>query len=189
MARSATNPRSISSINGSAHHDRNVLETARWSKDLEAAHLRTELTYDWRDAWTVSSPFCYQGVGGGSRMKTTRLVRLAIREWRFRRLYRKYRQYTMIKKHQYCANLHLATTVAAVDGDIVECGTWRGGMIAGIAEVLRELDGSIICAIASKGSLLPRRSTVPKPKLGRLTLSLINTTTIALPQKRKLGLR
>ena len=69
-------------------------------------------------------------------MKTTRLVRLAIREWRFRRLYRKYRQYTMIKKHQYCANLHLATTVAAVDGDIVECGTWRGGMIAGIAEVL-----------------------------------------------------
>ena len=41
MARSATNPRSISSINGSAHHDRNVLETARWSKDLEAAHLRT----------------------------------------------------------------------------------------------------------------------------------------------------
>jgi O-methyltransferase len=42
----------------------------------------------------------------------------------------------MIGADGYVANLRLADTVAAVDGDIVECGTWRGGMIAGIAERL-----------------------------------------------------
>jgi O-methyltransferase len=42
----------------------------------------------------------------------------------------------MIPGTLYADNLHLATKVAAIEGIVVECGTWRGGMIAGIADVL-----------------------------------------------------
>jgi hypothetical protein len=57
-------------------------------------------------------------------------------EWRFHRVFRKYRTFTMIPESPYVANLHLALRVRDIPGSIVECGTWRGGMIAGIADVL-----------------------------------------------------
>jgi O-methyltransferase len=66
-----------------------------------------------------------------------RIGRLAIDEVRFRRLYHKYRKYTMMNSEAaYAGNLHLAARVKGVDGVIFECGTWRVGMIAGIADVL-----------------------------------------------------
>jgi len=69
-------------------------------------------------------------------MLIQRVARVAVNEWRFRSLYQKYKKYTMISAGSYTGNLHLATKVAAVEGVIVECGSWRGGMIAGIADVL-----------------------------------------------------
>ena len=70
-------------------------------------------------------------------MSIQRVARLAVNEWRFRSLYQKYEKYTMIPDAGlYAGNLHLATKVADVEGVIAECGTWRGGMIAGIADVL-----------------------------------------------------
>jgi len=42
----------------------------------------------------------------------------------------------MISELSYIGNLRLTNKVADIGGDIVECGTWRGGMIAGIADVL-----------------------------------------------------
>ena len=42
----------------------------------------------------------------------------------------------MIDPALYVGNLHLAKRVANVEGAVIECGTWRGGMIAGIADVL-----------------------------------------------------
>ena len=42
----------------------------------------------------------------------------------------------MLPPSWYASNLHLAFSVRDVPGAIVECGTWRGGMIAGIADVL-----------------------------------------------------
>jgi O-methyltransferase len=70
-------------------------------------------------------------------MSIQRVARVAVNEWRFRSLYQKYEKYTMISDAGlYAGNLHLATKVAGVEGVIVECGTWRGGMIAGIADVL-----------------------------------------------------
>jgi O-methyltransferase len=49
------------------------------------------------------------------------------------RLYVKYRDYTMIPQPQFVDRLALARTVEA-DGDVVECGTWKGGMIAALSE-------------------------------------------------------
>jgi len=42
----------------------------------------------------------------------------------------------MIPQDVYIANLKLAGAAAAIPGAIVECGTWKGGMIAGMAMIL-----------------------------------------------------
>jgi O-methyltransferase len=47
--------------------------------------------------------------------------------------YRRMRPFTMIPKVNYLKNLRLVEHFQEVPGDVVECGTWRGGMIGGIA--------------------------------------------------------
>jgi O-methyltransferase len=44
--------------------------------------------------------------------------------------------YTMIPRETYFDNLQLAEQVAHIPGCVVECGVWRGGMIAGLVSVL-----------------------------------------------------
>ncbi len=51
-------------------------------------------------------------------------------------VYSKYKEYTMITKEIYFSNLKICKDFGNINGEIVECGTWKGGMIAGIAEVL-----------------------------------------------------
>ncbi|MFC0514582.1 TylF/MycF/NovP-related O-methyltransferase [Mucilaginibacter angelicae] len=55
---------------------------------------------------------------------------------RLKALYLKYRQHTMVPEAIYIANLELVLKAAGITGDIYECGVWKGGMIAGIAELL-----------------------------------------------------
>jgi len=71
-----------------------------------------------------------------SKMKIPARIKFAFDEHRFRSLWKKYSAYTMIPERQYCGNLRLAANAASVQGSVVECGTWRGGMIAGIADIL-----------------------------------------------------
>ena len=54
----------------------------------------------------------------------------------FRALSRKYRDYSMIHEAKYINNLELVHGFRNIPGCVVECGVWRGGMIAGMAEVL-----------------------------------------------------
>jgi O-methyltransferase len=68
--------------------------------------------------------------------RTVELVKFAKDERRLRKTFRKYREFTMIPEHIYIGNLRLLSTIRNISGDIIECGTWRGGMIAGIADVL-----------------------------------------------------
>lgn len=49
---------------------------------------------------------------------------------------RKYRDYTMVRRRKFIDNLLLVSRVRDLPGCVVECGVWRGGMSAGIAEML-----------------------------------------------------
>jgi O-methyltransferase len=55
---------------------------------------------------------------------------------RCRETFQKFRDYTMVPEEIYAGNLQLTLRVKKVSGAVVECGTWRGGMIAGIADIL-----------------------------------------------------
>lgn len=55
---------------------------------------------------------------------------------KLKRLHSKYKKYTMVDMDPYIANLQLALRADAIAGAIVECGTWKGGMIAGIADLI-----------------------------------------------------
>jgi O-methyltransferase len=60
-------------------------------------------------------------------------------------IHEKYSAFTMVSRRDYILNLELAETVRTVPGAIVECGVWRGGMIAGIAEILGESRDYVLC--------------------------------------------
>jgi O-methyltransferase len=68
--------------------------------------------------------------------RLTAAIRSAADERRYRSVYQKYTNFTMIPENTYIGNLRLAARAAEISGSVVECGTWRGGMIAGIADVL-----------------------------------------------------
>lgn len=55
---------------------------------------------------------------------------------RFRGIYRKYRDYTQVHEAVYVDNLELCARFGSVRGCVVECGVWRGGMSAGMVQVL-----------------------------------------------------
>jgi O-methyltransferase len=58
---------------------------------------------------------------------------------RFHRLFTKFRHYTMIGRWTFVENLQLAQRVLddpkLNSGCIIECGTWKGGMAAALAEI------------------------------------------------------
>jgi O-methyltransferase len=54
----------------------------------------------------------------------------------FLRLHRKYRDLTMAPAAVFWRNLRIVDANRHVQGCVVECGVWRGGMSAGMAEVL-----------------------------------------------------
>ena len=64
-----------------------------------------------------------------------RLVRSS-RAMSFLRLHRKYREHTMASASVFWRNLRIVDANRHVQGCVVECGVWRGGMSAGMAEVL-----------------------------------------------------
>jgi len=52
--------------------------------------------------------------------------------------FRRYKDFTMIRANMFADNIKLCKRFSHIKGDIVECGVWRGGMIAAIADVLKD---------------------------------------------------
>jgi O-methyltransferase len=63
-------------------------------------------------------------------------LKLRYKQRAMSQVYRKYADHTMVPENSYIRNLVLAEKVRNVEGCVVECGVWRGGMIAGIADLL-----------------------------------------------------
>ena len=55
---------------------------------------------------------------------------------KYRSIYFNFKEYTMVPQSLFYANRNLCEKYSAISGPIVECGTWKGGMIAGIASLL-----------------------------------------------------
>ena len=51
-------------------------------------------------------------------------------------IYEKFRDHTMVTREVFERNLDLVNSFRNVHGCVVECGVWKGGMIAGIASIL-----------------------------------------------------
>lgn len=74
----------------------------------------------------------------GPSAPVRRSIRLARGTLRALRLWRKYRDATMVPRRRFVANLlvvEAALGTAPAGAAIVECGTWRGGMAAAMAEM------------------------------------------------------
>ena len=84
----------------------------------------------------------------GQSRRLVASARLGLRYRSEIRLYRKYRRFTMVPLPQFIDNLRLCRLIRDVDGAIVECGSWRGGMSAAMAELL------------ARGSQQPRTSVL-----------------------------
>jgi O-methyltransferase len=73
---------------------------------------------------------------GGALERARLSVDKARRYSRYRAIYRKFRSQTMIPEQIYLRNLELCESARHVQGCVVECGVWRGGMSGGIADLL-----------------------------------------------------
>ena len=73
----------------------------------------------------------------GRRLMTARSATVrAIRAIAYLRLVGKYRNFTMAPANAFWHNLLIVNAWRHVPGCVVECGVWRGGASAGMAEVL-----------------------------------------------------
>jgi O-methyltransferase len=73
------------------------------------------------------------------RIKATRLYRAGRSvhyDFLIARTYRKYRSFTMNSRSAYADNLRVCMEQAPKEGCVIECGVWRGGTSAGMADVL-----------------------------------------------------
>jgi O-methyltransferase len=74
-----------------------------------------------------------------ARRRPSRGLRLGPTLLRHYAIWRRFRHATMVGRDAYLANLYLAEKCLAqpaMDGaSIIECGTWRGGMAAGLAAI------------------------------------------------------
>lgn len=65
------------------------------------------------------------------RVRRTKQTRRRLLE-----IYWRYQSFTMIEPGTYLNNLLLVEAQAPITGCVVECGVWRGGMSAGMADIL-----------------------------------------------------
>ena len=109
--------------------------------------IRRDVAADWNTYRTLfegtMKSFLYKEVRRILPVPVQRVLTAPLRKVRKSRaqrtllaLYLKYKDFTMIPERTFRDNLELVARFRNIEGCIVECGTWKGGMIAAIAELL-----------------------------------------------------
>jgi O-methyltransferase len=86
------------------------------------------------------------------------MIKIIFIDKSLQKIYKTFKDYTMIPKEIYLANLELVRKNNSIRGAVVECGTWRGGMIAGIAKILSSQDRKYFLFDSFEG--LPRAEEI-----------------------------
>ncbi len=60
----------------------------------------------------------------------------AVANDRIRDVYARYKDYTRLPPEMYITNLEILEQFSDIEGCVVECGVWRGGVVAGMADLL-----------------------------------------------------
>lgn len=68
----------------------------------------------------------------------TRRIPTYLYHFKYTMAYYMFRNYTMIPPLTFIANLTLVDKYKHIQGAVVECGVWRGGMIAGMGKILSD---------------------------------------------------
>jgi hypothetical protein len=79
----------------------------------------------------------------------------------YHRIHRTMRPFTMLTRAGYINNLSLCDQYRTVPGSVVEFGTWKGGMIAGIAKLLGEKPLTISMTVSRDCRRPPRKTLCP----------------------------
>ncbi len=61
---------------------------------------------------------------------------LYLKKIEINRVFKMVSKHTMLSRKAFVSNLLLASRINDIEGDVVECGVWKGGMSAGMAMVL-----------------------------------------------------
>jgi len=84
------------------------------------------------DSFRIQHPSLFRSLYLGYRLyKGSRYLQ-------YHRIYSRFHDFTMIRRRGYVANLALCDQFRHLPGAVVECGTWKGGMIAGIATLFKD---------------------------------------------------
>lgn len=78
-------------------------------------------------------------VVGNLMVKTARKINSELQsdvDERVQSIYQRYQKFTRIPSPAYASNLNVLAMTTIPAGCVVECGTWRGGMSAGMADLL-----------------------------------------------------
>src|SRR5260221_10501306 len=67
---------------------------------------------------------------------TRTYVKEFLKYFRYKRVYSKFRQFTMVQEREYIDCMDLVARARDIKGAVIECGVWRGGSIAGISHIL-----------------------------------------------------
>jgi O-methyltransferase len=99
------------------------------TRSLDNLRDRLSASQGW-SSFKTKHPATFRGLGYGYRAYRF------YKHIQYQKIYTRLKPFTMLPRRGYINNLSLCDEYRTLRGSVVEAGTWKGGMIAGIAQLL-----------------------------------------------------